>query len=322
MSGTPVEFHRDIVHDAQFDYYGKLLATASSDRTVRVYSVNASAANPSLPPEQVLVAELKGHEGPVWSVSWAHPKFGNLLASCSYDRTVIVWQGTPEGWVNIFRSAAHTLSVNSVSWAPHEHGICLAAASSDGTISLFELKTDENRWVHTTVPSDSSPVTSAAEAHKVGVNAVSWGPAIPVASGGAVELVKQLASAGCDHNVKIWTQRAGKPDAAWECQVLSGHTDWVRDVAWAPNIGGPRETVASCAEDGTVRIWTQIGEPGSEWACTKLPLQSAANSAPPIWSVSWSTTANLLAVAAGDEEVTIWKENTDGSWRQVGECPK
>lgn len=28
------------------------------------------------------------HEGPVWQVAWAHPKFGNILASCSYDRKV------------------------------------------------------------------------------------------------------------------------------------------------------------------------------------------------------------------------------------------
>jgi WD40 repeat protein len=28
------------------------------------------------------------HEGPVWQVSWSHPMFGNLLASCSYDRKV------------------------------------------------------------------------------------------------------------------------------------------------------------------------------------------------------------------------------------------
>lgn len=34
------------------------------------------------------------HEGPVWQVAWAHPKFGSILASCSYDGTVIVWQET------------------------------------------------------------------------------------------------------------------------------------------------------------------------------------------------------------------------------------
>lgn len=29
------------------------------------------------------------HEGPVWQVSWAHPKYGSILASCSYDRKVM-----------------------------------------------------------------------------------------------------------------------------------------------------------------------------------------------------------------------------------------
>ncbi len=28
------------------------------------------------------------HDGAVWQVAWAHPKFGNILASCSYDRKV------------------------------------------------------------------------------------------------------------------------------------------------------------------------------------------------------------------------------------------
>ena len=32
------------------------------------------------------------HEGPVWQVAWAHPKFGSILASCSYDGSVIIWQ--------------------------------------------------------------------------------------------------------------------------------------------------------------------------------------------------------------------------------------
>ena len=26
------------------------------------------------------------------------------------------------------------------------------------------------------------------------------------------------------------------------------HTDWVRDVAWAPNIGLPSSTIASCSQ--------------------------------------------------------------------------
>lgn len=30
--------------------------------------------------------------------------------------------------------------------------------------------------------------------------------------------------------------------------MLNGHTDWVRDVAWAPNIGMPGNYIASCSQ--------------------------------------------------------------------------
>jgi len=43
------------------------------------------------------VADLLGHEGPVWQVAWGHPKFGNLIASASFDHRVIVWKEGPDG---------------------------------------------------------------------------------------------------------------------------------------------------------------------------------------------------------------------------------
>lgn len=35
---------------------------------------------------------MKGHTGPVWQVAWAHPKYGHILASCSYDGKVLIWK--------------------------------------------------------------------------------------------------------------------------------------------------------------------------------------------------------------------------------------
>ena len=35
--------------------------------------------------------------------------------------------------------------------------------------------------------------------------------------------------------------------------MLTGHNDWVRDVAWAPNLGLPMNTIASAGQDGQVR---------------------------------------------------------------------
>lgn len=28
----------------------------------------------------------------MWRVTWAHPEFGQVLASCSFDRTAAVWE--------------------------------------------------------------------------------------------------------------------------------------------------------------------------------------------------------------------------------------
>ena len=38
----------------------------------------------------------------MWQVAWAHPKFGSILASCSYDRKVIIWKETAENqWIQV-----------------------------------------------------------------------------------------------------------------------------------------------------------------------------------------------------------------------------
>lgn len=84
MATTFESGHLDQVHDAQLDYYGRRLATCSSDKTIKIFEVVGE--------QHTHLADLKGHEGPVWQVCWAHPKFGSLLASCSFDHRVIVWK--------------------------------------------------------------------------------------------------------------------------------------------------------------------------------------------------------------------------------------
>ena len=48
----------------------------------------------SLPPLPLLpsLPSLQTHSGSVWRVNWAHPEFGQVLATCSFDRTVGVWE--------------------------------------------------------------------------------------------------------------------------------------------------------------------------------------------------------------------------------------
>ena len=37
-------------------------------------------------------ADWKTHSGSVWKVNWAHPEFGQILATCSFDRTAAIWE--------------------------------------------------------------------------------------------------------------------------------------------------------------------------------------------------------------------------------------
>ena len=64
------------------------------------------------------IQKKKSHTGPVWQVAWAHPKYGHILASCSYDGKVLIWkeqqgQGSAVGgWIKIKEHTLHTASGN------------------------------------------------------------------------------------------------------------------------------------------------------------------------------------------------------------------
>lgn len=143
---------------------------------------------PPLPPSHPLNAQQ------------AHPKYGNILASASYDGKVFIWREQSSQWQKVYEFALHTASVNLVSWAPHEAGCLLACASSDGNVSVLEFK--DNSWSHQIFP-----------AHGIGVNAVSWAPAIqPGSLTSAAQpgpgALRRFVTGGSDCDVKIWEFRS------------------------------------------------------------------------------------------------------------------
>jgi protein transport protein SEC13 len=77
----------------------------------------------------------------VWQVSWSHPRFGNILASCGFDKKVLIWKEISlNNWEKIYEYTEHKNSVNSLAFAPQEYGLILLCGSSDGSISLHEYK--------------------------------------------------------------------------------------------------------------------------------------------------------------------------------------
>ncbi|KAI4466851.1 nuclear pore complex protein sec13 / seh1 family member [Holotrichia oblita] len=246
--------HEDMIHDAEIDYYGLRLATCSSDNSVKIYDIKNGA--------HTLLEDLKGHFGPVWQIAWSHPKFGNLLASCSYDRKVIIWKEMQGKWNKYYEYANHDSSLGS----------------SDGSISILTYQNETNTWDAKKIPN----------AHAIGCNAVSWCPAItpePAFNNTQAQpLVKRLVSGGCDNLVKIWREDGDR----WvEENKLEVHSDWDRrviiwtsddcqswnstvlqtfdDVVWNVSWSLNGNILAVSGGDNKITLWKQSLE--GSWQC-------------------------------------------------------
>lgn len=165
--------HADMVHDCALDFSGRRAASCGSDRLVKVFDLGGVGGGGAAS-APVLLAEIAAHEGPVWAVAWAHPRFGTLLASASYDGTVAVHREAPAAapatnvrgapaataasssvvlatgagstsasrpgggaWPRVLSFEGHAASVNGLAWAPQELGLCLATASADGKVAVI-----------------------------------------------------------------------------------------------------------------------------------------------------------------------------------------
>ena len=268
------------------------------DRTVKIYNVSETSYE--------LSATLQGHEGPVWQVSWSHPKFGVVLASCSFDGSVLIHRETrPRDWTLLYAARhLHESSVNGIAFAPHEFGLMAAAASSDGRVSVLTHQPD-NSWS-----------VEYIQDNPLGVNSVSWAPdgAYHDSSNPDKFEYPRLVTGGGDNRIRFWVQQESgqwTEDATSPVSKDLSHADWVRDVAWAPSILPNVNVVASCSEDRTVLIWTQNGR-NEEWKASLLHTFDS-----PVWRVSWSVTGHMLAVSSGDNDVTLWKAGIDGTWTQM-----
>eukprot|EP01031_Cornospumella_fuschlensis_P030884 gene30884-37321_t len=119
--------HEDVVNDLVFNYYGKRLASCSADKKIKV--------------------------DPRRKLSWAHPEFGQLLASCSEDGTAKIWveQETLSSqikWVSKATLSDSKKPLNDVKFANRAMGLRLATASADGHLRIYEARSpfDPATW--------------------------------------------------------------------------------------------------------------------------------------------------------------------------------
>ncbi|MGV4981659.1 nSTAND1 domain-containing NTPase [Streptomyces sp. NRAIS3] len=277
---TPLSGHTGAVYLTTFSPDGRTLATASYDRTVRLWNV----ADPSRP--KPLGKPLTGHTS--WVSSAVFSPDGHTLASAGDDGMIRLWDVTdPAHPAQLGKPlSGHTGTIYLIAFSPD--GRTLASASEDHTVRLWSVADPRH-------PSElGAPLTG----HSAAVRSVAFSP-----DG------HTLAAGGDDHTILLWNTADPRHPKPYRT-ALKGHTDLVHSVAFSPD----GHTLASGSADDTIRLW-DVADPAHPSALGS-PLTGHTG---PIWSVAFSPDGSRLAAASADSTASLWNVTDPTSPSQVGE---
>jgi len=288
--------HLDYVHHVAFDTYGRRMATCSGDRFVRVWDLTDQG-------EWSLVGEWQAHRGSVTMLSWGHPEFGSLLATCGADHEAKIWEertnaaSAASRWIAKAQLTESRKAVSCVEFAPRIFGLKLATGSSDGCVRIYEAVDVMNlaQW----------PLAATVQCfgEGLGVTCLSWSsgrfepPSLVV--GGAHPIVLRYIESSRQWNPILVLPPPPRGD--------------VLDVAWAPNVGRRYHYIAS-AEAQQLRIFKLARSMEGE----KLELESTQTlEVSNAWRCQWNVTGTVLASSGDRGIVQLWKSDFSGNFKCV-----
>ena len=291
-----LEGHTDTVNTVSFSPDGELIATASSDETVKIWSKEGK--------QLYTLAGKHEHTDEIRSVTFSAD--GKLIATASKDNTVKVWQRNGKF---IQTLTGHNDLVWSVRFSPDRKS--LAASSEDGRVIIWSLEGKKPQIF---------------KAHDKAVLSISFSPDSKVLATGSFDNTvklwrrnrnglynrkpltitdhddavfsvsfspdgKLIATGSKDKTVKLWKldgtryQTLGTDDHEI-------HQSTVTSISFSPD----GQTLASASADNTVKLWNRNGQ----------LLETLTGHENTVWSVNFSPDSQTLASASADKTVKLW----------------
>ncbi|NEP01069.1 MAG: WD40 repeat domain-containing protein [Symploca sp. SIO2E9] len=278
--------HTHAVRNASFSPDGKLIATASGDKTAKLWSIEGKE-----------LLTLQGHKNWVNSVSFSPD--GKMIATASGDKTAKLW--SIEG-KELLTLQGHENRVNSVSFSPD--GKMIATASGDKTAKLWSrdgryLKTlqgheaavkkvnfsPDGKFIATASADKTVKLWSqdgrylkTLKGHSATIRSVSFSPDS-----------KLIATASADKTVKLWS-RDGR-----YLKTLQGHSATIRCVSFSPD----GKFIATASADKSLKLWSRDGH----------YLNTIKGHDARINSVSFTPDGKIIATTSEDTTVKFWSRD-------------